>query len=420
MPAENLKITNAQLAVMLFFTAFLLRVFFLFTVEPNAFPGWAVDSSQYYTLGQSLFTNGLYSAVPDAQFLESTRLPGYSIFLYSLSELVGLKGVLLIQIILSSVLVVLVYRLATFLHLNKIYAVIAALIVAIRPVDIFLANSYLSETVFSFLCFSAVLVAFGSADKKNTFLVGILVGLGTLFRGQAVFLLPIFLILFAYRRQIKLLLPLFIGFVLTVSPWLIRNYTTFDRLFLSDAATVVTYHYTLPEVFEFAGLSTKEQAFTELRALGYNYNWANAEDINAYMIEARAKIWSVFLAEPLAFTTVVVRKFFMQIFAPGRGHIELFIGAGLFAHALAGFSFLISIFIFGSCLLGCIHYRKYLATPLILLFFVGLLIFLPNAFTAVDARFRNAAEIYFLILGIYGLSLVINGKRKVEEEAVSS
>ncbi len=109
-----------------------------------------------------------------------------------------------------------------------------AYLYALHPITIFQANVLMSETV---LVFVLVLALF-ALIRRRFFLGGIALGLGALVK-PAVLYLPFVLliwIVFVYRRRwVRPSALLVFAFALTISPWLVRNYTTFDHLSLSSS-----------------------------------------------------------------------------------------------------------------------------------------------------------------------------------------
>lgn len=109
-----------------------------------------------------------------------------------------------------------------------------AYLYALHPITIFQANVLMSETLVVFVLALGLFALF----QRRFFAGGVAVGLGALVK-PAVLYLPIILliwIVFAYRRQcMRPAVVLVAAFVLTISPWLVRNYATFDHISLSSS-----------------------------------------------------------------------------------------------------------------------------------------------------------------------------------------
>lgn len=112
---------------------------------------------------------------------------------------------------------------------------IAAALASVYPVLIGADGAVMSETLLGLLVVLALLAAYGLAERPGPWravLLGALVGLATLTRGEAAFLivllvLPVCLRL-GSRRAITAVLAC-AAFAVVLAPWTIRNATTFDR-----------------------------------------------------------------------------------------------------------------------------------------------------------------------------------------------
>jgi len=178
----------------------------------------------------------------------SFRTPGYPLFIAFFLALWGNPVFIsVIQIILTGLTVILLYRLSRIFFSEKI-SFIAGLLLALEPAFIFYSIVLLSESVFIFLLVAATYLLVKNQDPEPTldqakkfFVIGLLLGGATLVRplGQ---LLPIlfslyFLIQLGRRlkfRHLKPVLALGLGFILIVGPWLVRNKTVFDQWQLSS------------------------------------------------------------------------------------------------------------------------------------------------------------------------------------------
>jgi 4-amino-4-deoxy-L-arabinose transferase-like glycosyltransferase len=110
----------------------------------------------------------------------------------------------------------------------------AAYLYAFHPVTVFQANVVMSETVLVFV------LALGLAAllRRNFLMAGVAFGLAALTKPAALYLFPVLLIwiTFVFRRErIRAAAFLGLSFVVTISPWLMRNYITFDELSLSSS-----------------------------------------------------------------------------------------------------------------------------------------------------------------------------------------
>lgn len=221
------------------------------------------DALSYYNLAHNLkyffsFSIIDLSATADA-FL---RTPGYPLFLGLILTLTGdsIAVVLAVQIILSALSAVLVYRIANLLRFPKLVGLGAGLLFALEPNIAVYAVSVITEPLFVFLfLLSVYLLADGlignNFSKKRYLVLGILLGLDVLVRPV---LYPfVFIIIFALtfylikrvklKESFKITLTLIVGVYLMVFPWLLRNKIVFNTWSVSSISGVHAFlSYAVP------------------------------------------------------------------------------------------------------------------------------------------------------------------------------
>jgi 4-amino-4-deoxy-L-arabinose transferase-like glycosyltransferase len=101
---------------------------------------------------------------------------------------------------------------------------IAAAIAALSPVLISADGAVMSETLLGLLVVLAIYVAHGQQSTRRGALLGVLIGLAALTRGEAILLL-----LLLVRRPGRELAVMVLACALVLAPWTIRNLTTFDK-----------------------------------------------------------------------------------------------------------------------------------------------------------------------------------------------
>lgn len=205
----------------------------LVAVDPN--DGRLDDSVFYHNVAVSLarhheFTNPL-NGFPTAQWP-----PGYPFFLAGIYRLFGptLYGARLANMLLSAGTAALVYLLALRLF-DRRSALLAALLAAVFPGQVFFVSVLYSEILFTFMFVLALLLIVVSpgraASRRAWWLVclGVLAGAAALVRGQGLFLLPM-----AFAAWLLLGVPRARAFRWTIAvtglalavilPWTVRNY----------------------------------------------------------------------------------------------------------------------------------------------------------------------------------------------------
>src|ERR1035438_9861694 len=103
-----------------------------------------IDTPGYFESGRNLLLHGSFVRGGHPYL---SRTPGYPLFL-ALTSLPGLEFAVLVQVILSALTVVLVWRLARGIFQDDRIALLSAWIFAFEPVSIFNSVLLMSETLF--------------------------------------------------------------------------------------------------------------------------------------------------------------------------------------------------------------------------------------------------------------------------------
>jgi 4-amino-4-deoxy-L-arabinose transferase-like glycosyltransferase len=188
---------------------------------------------------------------------EIIRTPIYPAFIAGVYAVFGIKPylVLFFQILLSTFTAYFFYKIVALLSNQKI-AYFALFIFAIEPTLILYTSFLYSEILFMFFTMMSLwLLIIGLKTKSmlHFILSSIALGLATLTRpaGQFLILVHILLILFYNKKcikSIKYAIVILIVYLLSISPWALRNYKYYDRLKLSSTmehnALILSSFYT--------------------------------------------------------------------------------------------------------------------------------------------------------------------------------
>jgi len=221
--------------LVLFLVASLLRILYAFYLKGNIPVG---DAAGYDLLGLNIWKYSEYAfqrGIPTA-----LRTPVYPLFLSGLYFLFGHSylAVRIIQSIIGGLICVVIYFIGKK-TINKNVGFIAATISVFYPFFIYYTGYLLVETLFTFLLAVAVfwlIVSVQKPDWRNLALSGIFTGLAALCKPTAFAFLPFsvlgFLVILGIRkistyRNIGIFL---LFFIITLSPWVIRNYIVFQRI----------------------------------------------------------------------------------------------------------------------------------------------------------------------------------------------
>ncbi|QQG46200.1 MAG: glycosyltransferase family 39 protein [Candidatus Niyogibacteria bacterium] len=267
--------------LILFAVAVIARVLFFYTI----FNGHGQDlidslvlSDGYYEIATNLLEGRGFSHDSMPPFTPGAeRMPLYPLFVTGLVYIFkSFWAVLAAQIIIASITPLLAWVIAKYFLTNEKLAFTAGLIMALEPFSVYLSTVLLSETLFTFLFLLGMNFCFKYLEEqnlKNAAFTGFYLGLATLTRPTIEYL-PIFIALFIFWKFRKKLsgkliyqiLTMLILFVLVLSPWFWRNYSTFNKLFLTIQPSKNLYMYLVPSAVSLEqniGLEDARKQFLE-------------------------------------------------------------------------------------------------------------------------------------------------------------
>ena len=182
---------------------------------------------------------------------EILRTPGYPFFIATLLKTnLPLNTVLITQCLISTGSVLLVYLLGFALVRSHRTALIAALLIALNPADILVANGLLSETLFTAVMLLGLWLAVAFAQQNPIIAAtsGFTLGLAVLIRPIAVFLGPaIGIWMIATNRQLKTLIPalaITISSLMPAAAWAMRNNSVGFGYRISSIPFISNFFYT--------------------------------------------------------------------------------------------------------------------------------------------------------------------------------
>ncbi len=234
------------------------------------------DAPEYYDLSTNILSGEGFTLGEAASFEpESFRLPVYPAFLACLRAFnIPIIGIILIQIVLSSLSVLLLYLLAKKFFSERV-ALIASVAFALEPTSAFYTSIFLSDTLFVFLLLLGCFLFFYRFETRWKDLLsgaaaGIVLGLMVLTRVIGEFL-PLIFIAFGlfviykqrvrgemYKYIFRVLLCL-ICFALVLVPWSLRSHKLFNTYSLSSTSDINFVRYVVPMFYARThGISTGE------------------------------------------------------------------------------------------------------------------------------------------------------------------
>jgi 4-amino-4-deoxy-L-arabinose transferase-like glycosyltransferase len=209
--------------------ALVARLIF-FMVYPDVF---FPDTIGFQRIGQQIFSGQIIS--------NDIYMPLYPIWVQLMGGGFTLK---LADILLSTGMVFLIYKLSFALFSNRLTSLVAAVITAFYPHFLFYAVTGLTETAFTFLLVAAFWVLY----RGNIYLGSVLLVSALLVRPSLDFLNPLLIIIFTFfvhrsgwKTSLKHLAAYIMIYGILMTPWWMhqyKKYDTFIRLNLGDGVVL--------------------------------------------------------------------------------------------------------------------------------------------------------------------------------------
>ena len=229
------------------------------------------DAGDYYSYAYNMNKHGTYSNSRQSMRNENhipkpdaLRSPGFpflvSIIAGNLPTNQQLLNITLFNGFLSVITLLLTYKIASSAF-PLFASFLIALFASISP-HLINSNIYiLTESLFTFLLVSAIwlsMLFLKNIDRKRLlFLIGIIIGLGTLTRPSLqYFIIPLMLFFIYKQKQSTLkqkkntILLMLFGFAIVVSPWHVRNYISTGEL-SNDTLIINGLHHGMYPDFKF-------------------------------------------------------------------------------------------------------------------------------------------------------------------------
>jgi len=206
----------------------------------------AGDAPNYHKLALNILETGNY---PENTFLSAKITPFYPYFIAFIYSCFGIKPwvVIFFQIILNLLSLIVIFKICS-IFFDRQMAVLTTFIYAIDPHSIIHSQTLMADTFFVVIFLFSVYLFIVSVKKNKIYLLllcGFLLGIATLTKPVLQFfpflVLPVVtaVINFGWKKNLKQVLFYLIGFILTISPWIYRNYHLYGKVGLS---TVTGYN----------------------------------------------------------------------------------------------------------------------------------------------------------------------------------
>ncbi len=321
--------------------ALLLRLLLFVVASPEPDRFLDGDSGDYSTIAVNLMEEGAYSSMESGTKKPNfRRTPAYPLFLvliYSVFGSANYTMVALVQVLIGTVSVILLYRILVKLT-DPWIGFLGALVFALDPVSAIYANTVLTETLFTFFLVSGAylfLSGIGSDSLWRYWFAGLVFGLAALARPIGLFL-PLVLIvpiLYRYRNNLLRSLPvagvLLLGSVLMTAPWFIRNFQVGNTIIFSSTTgyNMLFYRGTAVLAMEEDRDPRSEEIIERLKE--------RAEDrYTANMTEAeKSRVWwwmgmNIIKKRPVLYGITAAIGAGKMLFGPGRKSLARLLDAG--------------------------------------------------------------------------------------------
>ena len=207
--------------------------------------------------------------------------PLYAYYLYffsffNLDELNYIKLILYSQVLLASISIAVFYKINNFFFSKKI-SLYSSLFFSFFPLHAYACSQVSSISLQIFLTILFFYFFFGLLEKKNILsiiLFSLSSGLLILLRGEfwAIFVLSLFYLLFFLKVKLKQILLIFLITLITVSPYLIRNFVIFEKI-----TVLQSFGYNLWK-------GNHPQAMKDSRVEGTDYSSFHADNTNVSLL----------------------------------------------------------------------------------------------------------------------------------------
>lgn len=288
------------------------------------------DAYDYEIAARNLLAGHGFSGDEEPPFTPDVfRTPTYPLLIASIYAVTGYSdaAVILVQIILGSLVAGMLYLLLRSLDFSRIAGGAAALLFAADPLTILNTNLLMSETLFTFLLVSGVMVLFfyWKLRQKRMLLLGIfLFAAAALTRPIGQFLpiatLPLFLLAVSKRSERWQALgtwAIFAGLTtMLIFSWAYRNYQLTGNFTLSVVADYNLAYYRGRAVLEEAEWLSEDEAYAAVEQRVLAYGGASLLPTDRAKAE-RAVGLDIFQEYPLATLTVHLKGILRFLVNPG-------------------------------------------------------------------------------------------------------
>jgi hypothetical protein len=267
--------------------------------------------------------------------LHTNRTPGYPAFIAAVYALFGAQPwiVLLMHVLVDALTIALTYALGVAFF-SPVVAGVAAVLLAFDPTSLFTSSSLITDSLFTLLFLASValfLRAIASARLGWGLAAGVALGLAAWVRPSAQYV-PILLVAAAlcrfgwpWPRRLALGVVTVLAFVLTISPWLLRNHQQFGAVGLATVKGETLLNWQAAFFIAWRDHKPVQQVRKELAAQARDAGWVDGGNpFENAAIQEKVALRHI-QAQPLPYAAAMLR---------GMGFMYLNVGSDKIAKKL--------------------------------------------------------------------------------------
>lgn len=261
---EKIYTTKRSLIVVFLF-ALIIRGIVFFQVLDHPEVILQPDSSSYVSLAQGLIKYGTLCLVDEPTNPDVERMPGYPVFVSAILRLFqgSLLAVIIVQIIVDAMSCVIICRLGDLLWdgIGLLCGILACLNLGMITYSQFI----LTDSLFLFVFMVSLILVFKIVDKgkwKHSVALGAAIGIASMIRPVVIYLptlmMPLLLVFLILKRGAKPVMAalkvslIAIMFLITISPWMMRNYIHYGHFAMMSQSGVHSLEYIVPFVWQYS------------------------------------------------------------------------------------------------------------------------------------------------------------------------
>ena len=315
---QYLKNKETYLLIFLFLFSFLIRIPIIFIFGDTSLENeWEILVHNLIIHGQLVYERFDEFLLPN---LWMPPLYAYYIYIFSFFGLEGQNHVLLVlfsQVLLASISVAVFYKINT-LFFSKKLSFYSSLLYSLFPLHLYACGQISSISLQTFLLILFFYFFFQVVKKKNfssIALFSFITGLLILLRGEfrIISILSILYLFLFFKIPIKKVLLIFLITLVTISPYLIRNYLIFGKITIVETSGYNLWKGNHPDAMKNSRVEGAEMVDENLQKLNDAIPRDKFYRINRDKLFLDQAIKNI-MKEPIGYLIFFVKKVISMLF----------------------------------------------------------------------------------------------------------